>query len=124
MLYHKTSCLKWTGGFYLSTFREKEIFAYLWYVATLKILIGMLRFGTWPVITCICFNIRLGAFHLCCLAGIVAGKLGNPYLRYHNRQPLTYFLLMATLEMLAILVLPLNGKRPCNEWAVEEKETE
>ena len=32
-----------------------------------------------------------GAFHLRCLSGNVAGKLGNAYLIYHNRQPAMYF---------------------------------
>ena len=46
-----------------------------------------------------------GAFHLCRLAGNVAGKLGNPYLRYQYRQLATCFPLTATPTMLAILVL-------------------
>ena len=40
----------------------------------------------------------------------VAGKLGNAYLRYPNRQPATCFLLTATLAMLAIPVLPVKWK--------------
>ena len=47
-----------------------------------------------------------GAFHLRRLAGNVAGKLGNAYLRYQNRQPATCFPLTATPAMLAIPVLP------------------
>ena len=44
--------------------------------------------------------------------GNVAGKLGNAYLRYQNRQSATCFPLAATPAMLAIPVLPVNGKRP------------
>ena len=53
-----------------------------------------------------------GAFHLRRLAGNVAGKLGNAYLRYQNRQPATCFPLTATVAMLAIPVLPVKWKAP------------
>ena len=53
-----------------------------------------------------------GNFHLCHLAGNVTGKLGNPYLRYQNRQLATCFLLTATPEMLATGVLPVKWKAP------------
>ena len=48
----------------------------------------------------------MGAFHLLRLAGNVAGKLGNAYVRYQNRQSATRFPLTATVAML------INGKRP------------
>ena len=54
----------------------------------------------------------MGAFHLRRLAGNVAGKLGNAYLRYQNRQPATCFPLGATVAMLAIPVLPVKWKAP------------
>ena len=54
----------------------------------------------------------MGAFHLRRLAGNVAGKLGNAYLRYQNRQPSTCFPLAATVAMLAVPVLQLKWKAP------------
>ena len=56
--------------------------------------------------------LTMGAFHLRRLAGNVAGKLGNAYLRYQNRQPATCFPLAATVAMLAIPVLPVKWKAP------------
>ena len=50
----------------------------------------------------------MGAFHLRRLACNVAGKLGNAYLRYQNRQPATCFPLTATVAMQAIPVLPVK----------------
>ena len=54
----------------------------------------------------------MAAFHLLRLAGNIAGKVGNDYVRYQNRQPATRFPLTATAAMLAILVLPVKWKAP------------
>ena len=48
-------------------------------------------------------------FHLRRLAGNVASKLDNAYLRHESRQPVT-FSSTATVSMLAILVLPDEWK--------------
>ena len=54
----------------------------------------------------------MGAFYSLRLASNVAGKLGNACVRYQNRQSATRFPLTATVAMLVIPVLPINGKRP------------
>ena len=65
-------------------------------------------FVYWQVMSYVSY---MGAFHLRSLAGNIAGKLGNTFLRYQIRQPATRFPLTPTLAMLVIPFCRLNGKR-------------
>ena len=66
-------------------------------------------FVYWQVMSYVSY---MGAFHLRSLAGNIAGKLGNAFLRYQIRQPATRFPLTPTLAMLVIPVLPVKWKAP------------